>query len=151
VESIVRAVGVLATGVAIGVQVGGAVLARPVAAADPDCGGGSAGFVAVASEQRGLERMAVAVGRGRVSLEFVKVDGGIHGFARIGGDTRRGDRVWLDWSSTGGNGWAQCGPYRVAGAGKAAASAGWVATDEPDRVMRACGRVDDVTRCTDWY
>ncbi|MFG1609141.1 hypothetical protein [Actinoplanes sp. NPDC049265] len=150
-ESIVRAVGVLAAGVAIGVQVGGAVLARPAAATGPDCGGGSAGFVAVASEQRGLERMAVGGERARISLEFVKVSEGIYGFARIGGGTRRADQVWLDWSSTGGDGWARCGPFRVTGAGEAAASAGWVATDEPERVMRACGRVDDVVRCTDWY
>jgi hypothetical protein len=122
VESIVRGVGVLAVGVAIGVQVGGSVLRAPEAAAGPKCAGGAHGSVVVTPQQRGTVGRAVELGRSAVTLEFVKVDGGIYGFAR-------GDRAWLDRSSNGGASWERCGADRAV-----------LVTDDPMRAIRACNQ-----------
>ena len=131
VESIVRGVGVLAVGVAVGVQVGGLVLRVPEAAADPKCAGGAHGSVVVGPQQRGTVGRAAELGRSAVTLEFVEVDGGIYGFAR-------GDRAWLAWTSTGGESWQRCGPGQAVGV-----------SDDPLRLLRACGPLDDVVKCTE--
>ncbi|WP_285686386.1 hypothetical protein [Actinoplanes sp. NBRC 103695] len=126
-ENIVRAAGVLAMGVAVGVQVGAAILGTPAVATDQGC----AGSVAVAPQQRGTVGRTVEVGRSAVTLEFVKVGGGVYGFAR-------GGQAWLDRSDTGGASWERCGPLAAVRA-----------TDDPQRLLRACGRVDGVEACTE--
>jgi len=123
VESIVRAVGILAMGVAVGVQVGAVVLGSPAVATDPGC----AGSVVVAPQQRGTVGRTVEVGRSAVTLEFVKVGGGIYGFAR-------GDQAWLDRSDNGGASWERCGADRAV-----------LVTDDPMRAIRACGQ----DKCTE--
>jgi len=129
-ENVRRAAGVMASVIAVSMQVWAVLPDRPAA---PPC----AGFVAVAADQRGTVGRSAELGGATVTLEFVETPGGIHGFARGQG----ADQVWLDWSSTGGDGWARCDTPTAA----------QPATDDPMSLLRACGRVDDVVRCTDWF
>jgi hypothetical protein len=133
VENVVRAVGVLATGVAVGIQVGAVVLGTPAAATNPGC----SGFVAVATDQRGTIGRQADLGGATVTLEFVETADAIYGFARREG----GGQVWLDWSSTGGDGWTRCD----------STTAAQRTTDDPQWLLRACGRAGDIIRCTDWF
>ncbi|MEU4626888.1 hypothetical protein AB0G04_43810 [Actinoplanes sp. NPDC023801] len=73
-------------------------------------------------------------------------------FARISGATRSGEQVWLDWSYTGGDGWAQCGPFTVSERNKPNTSA---AADRYSGrgtlTFRACALVRGGGYCTEWW
>ncbi|MEU8665060.1 hypothetical protein [Actinoplanes philippinensis] len=74
-------------------------------------------------------------------------------FARIQGQTRQGDQVWLDWSYTGGNGWAQCGPFTVSTDHRPNTSGAALRRPNGNTLtFRACMTTQDAGLvCTDWW
>lgn len=112
------------------------------------------GFVDIPYNLSGTIKRSVDLGGGRrAELHVGYVNGVERGWARISGATRRGDQVWMDWSTTGGNGHMQCGPFTVQSDGSPNTSAAQrVRNDLPAWVFRACGLVNGVGKCTDpWW
>jgi len=118
-----------------------------------ECTNNRNGFVSIAYNLSGTIKRSVDLGGGRrAELHVGYVNGVQRGWARISGATRRGDQVWMDWSTTGGNGWLQCGPFTVQSDGSPNTSAAQkVRGDLPAWVFRACGLVNGVGKCTGWW
>jgi hypothetical protein len=89
--------------------------------------------------------------RTMVTLQTATIQGRTRGYAKIGGVTRPGDQVWMDWTTTGGNGWLQCGPWYVQSAGSPNTSAAQRTDPSPQWLFRACGLVDGEGGCTGWW
>lgn len=138
------AMSVLAAGV------GAAAGSAPAAAATHRCG---TIFTSIPYNQTGTVLKSVSfAGRINVKLVHGVIGGHERLFARVDGNTRVGDQVWLDWSYTGGNGWAQCGPYNVQsnGSPNTTGAAFRYPANHPVPVFRACGlaRAEGIGGCT---
>ncbi|MEV0311131.1 hypothetical protein [Nonomuraea fuscirosea] len=133
----------------------GGIAVAPAQATIQDCT--TYNFVSIPYNKSGSQKDAVDLGGGRrVQLLVSTVSGasGDHGFAKISGSTKRGDLVWMDWSTTSGNGHIQCGPFTVQGDGLPNTSAAKKVNYNDSRyVFRACGRiVGGETKCTSpWW
>lgn len=107
----------------------GVVLAQPpqpAAAAASDCVGGRRGFrdhPDNASGDSGKPR-EFWVGNVHFTLEKGVYGSTQIGFGKISGETRPGDKVWMDWRANGWDNadsvspWLQCGPFTVQSAGQ---------------------------------
>ncbi|MBA2806343.1 hypothetical protein E0500_002415 [Streptomyces sp. KM273126] len=138
----------------LGIAVSGPVPAAHATAAE--CERGANGFVDISDDLGGREARAVDLGGGVwVTLEYGQVSGAQRGWAKIrGSGTRNGDLVWMDWTTTGGNGWLQCGPFSVdRGAGTSKTSAAKTTSSSPAYQFRACGKRLSVgqSKCTSWW
>ena len=132
---------------------GAAVVSSPASAAHR-CGDE---FIGIPYNRSGTELKRVSfAGRINVKLMIAKFSGRERVFARVDGNTRAGDQVWLDWSYTGGNGWAQCGPFSVQSNGSPNTTGAALRTppNKPLLVFRACGlaRSEGIGGCTSgWW
>ncbi|WP_329425995.1 hypothetical protein OG339_37710 [Streptosporangium sp. NBC_01495] len=131
----------------------GAATAAPAQATIQDCA--TYGFVNISYNQAGGQQSSVGLGSGRsvgLLTTLVSSTPGRHAFAKITGSTRPGDQVWLDWSTTGGNGHIQCGPFSVQSTGSPNTSAAKILNPGVSGwVFRACGKiVGGSTKCTGW-
>jgi len=128
--------------------------ATPASASVAECVNGANGFTSIPYNLSGSIIRSVDLGGGRrAELHAGNVAGVRRGWARISGSTLYGDKVWMDWSTTGGNGWLQCGPFTVQGNGLPNTSAAQVVRpDLVNWVFRACGVIVGGTgRCTGWW
>ncbi|GAA2877263.1 hypothetical protein Acy02nite_62740 [Actinoplanes cyaneus] len=140
-------------GTAVLVTGAGTMLGATPAAAAHRCG---SEFIGIPSDQNAdttLRETVVWPGVA-ITLKIKQFQRGVERvFARIQGQTRQGDQVWLDWSYTGGNGWAQCGPFTVSADHRTNTSG--AALRHPDGrtlTFRACMNVHDAgVVCTDWW
>jgi hypothetical protein len=141
----------------LGAALGIAATAAPASATVAECTNGANGFVSIPYNQTGTVRGSILLGandRTRVTLRSATIQGRTRGFARIegyNGSTRRGDQVWLDWTTTGGNGWLQCGPWYVQADGSPNTSAAQRTDPSTQWLFRACGLVDGEGGCTGWW
>jgi len=131
------------------------VFATPQASASvAECSNGANGFADIPYNLSGTIIRSVDLGRGaRAELHAGNVGGVRRGWARISGSTAAGDKVWMDWSTTSGNGWLQCGPFTVQNNGAPNTSAAQVVRpDLSSWVFRACGViVGGSGKCTGWW
>lgn len=146
-----RLIAILVAGIATNASL--AFSAAPASASIAECTNGANGFVSIAYNRSGAVIHSVDLGGGRrAELHRGLVNGVDRGWAKITGSTRVGDKVWLDWSTTGGNGWLQCGPWSVNSNGSPNTSAAQRVTSDPAWVFRACGIiVGGTTKCTPWW
>ncbi|MGW0063794.1 hypothetical protein ACWDTT_28155 [Streptosporangium sandarakinum] len=140
---------------AAGAVVAGALAVVPVSAAQAtiaDCT--TYKFVSIPYDKSGSVKKSVDLGGGRkVELHVGAVNGSDHGWAKISGSTQQGDLVWMDWSTTGGKGHIQCGPFAVQKNGSPNTSAAKkVEYSQSSYVFRACGKIlGGDSRCTGWW
>jgi len=132
--------------------VGAAVVSNPASAAHR-CGDEFIG-ISYNENARTVLTQVQPVPRINVKLLIKQWNGKERVFARVEGNTRAGDQVWLDWSYTGGNGWAQCGPFTVQSNGSPNTSG--AALRNPPRgplTFRACGlaKSEGIGACTPWW
>jgi hypothetical protein len=92
----------------------------------------------------------VWMGDTKVELRFGYLNGRQAGWARLANAIRRGDKFWLDVSSTRGNGWIQCGPFTWPDSGTYTPA--HYTSSDPNTVFRACGRTagSNASWCTGW-
>jgi hypothetical protein len=137
---------------ALGTTLGAVAMTAPAQATVAECTNGANGFVSIPFNQSGTVRGSIFLGgRATVTLESASIQGRSRGFAKISGNTRRGDQVWMDWTTTGGNGWLQCGPWYVQSNGSPNTSAAQRTDPSPQWLFRACGLVNGHGGCTDWW
>ncbi|AGL18485.1 hypothetical protein [Actinoplanes sp. N902-109] len=130
----------------------GIVAAAPASASVAECTNGANGFVGIPYNQSGTTQRSITLGgRTTVSLQSAAVQGRTRGYAKISGNTRAGDQVWMDWTTTGGNGWLQCGPWYVQSNGSPNTSAAQRTDPSSQWLFRACGLVDGQGGCTGWW
>lgn len=117
------------------------------------CTNGANGFVNVAyNYAAGTTAQSRTVTTGvTVQLRFGPINGVQRGWARISGSTRPGDLVWMDWTTSGGSTWIQCGPFSVSTAGNPNTSAAQRTNSSTSWLFRACGkRPNGPSVCTSW-
>lgn len=148
--------GAVATGVATLLLTTAIVAGSPTAAhaTAADCENGRNGFQDISDAQTGtLVRGPLRFDGGvEVTLRWTGIAGGQGGFAKITGNTRPGDLVWMDWTQNGGTTWLQCGPFRVTAAGESKTSAARRSSNVTAYKFRACGdRAGQPHQCTGWW
>ncbi|MGW4205271.1 hypothetical protein [Streptomyces sp. NPDC004726] len=118
-----------------------------------DCTNGANGFVSVPYNKSGTVKASVSLGYTTAELHVGRVNGRDRGWAKITGPTWKGDLVWMDWTSTGGNGWVQCGPWSVQSNGSPNTSAAQVVKPNDSQwLFRACGReIGGTSKCSNWW
>ncbi|MGF1432077.1 hypothetical protein [Kitasatospora sp. LaBMicrA B282] len=123
--------------------------AGPAAASAADCAGGANGFADVSDNASGSVQRSVSHQGDTISLQSA----GGRGFAKIEGETRSGESVWMDWTQDGGHTWLQCGPFTVDhGDDSSKTSAAKATGSDPYYRFRACGlTLDQAISCTDWW
>lgn len=100
----------------------------------------------VEGRQRGIVSLAPAT---YVTLRTGYLNGQTVGWAEIHGYSPS-DQVWMDVSSTGGNGWIQCGPWHATTSTRSKAHT--VDPNNDNLVFRACGKAyGGVSKCTPWW
>ncbi|MET8578264.1 hypothetical protein [Streptomyces sp. NPDC005012] len=144
------ATAVLLFGAGLGGVVGTASTAQASVA---ECSNGANGFVSIPYNKSGSVKTSVSLGRTTVQLHVGPISGKDYGWAKITGSTVKGDQVWLDWTTTGGNGWLQCGPWSVQSDGAPNTSAAQVVKyTDSQWLFRACGKqVGGSSKCTAWW
>ncbi|MEV0968417.1 hypothetical protein [Microtetraspora glauca] len=145
----------LSTAAAGALVVGGlsvTLSAGPANASAANCTNGANGFTSIPYNKSGTVETTKDLGGGRrAELHIAWINGVPHRWARISGATKAGDLVWMDYSTTYGDGWIQCGPFTVQSNGSPNTSAAHKATREPGEQFRACGRrVDGDSMCGPW-
>jgi hypothetical protein len=128
--------------------------ASPAHASVAECRNGANGFVSIPYNQSGTVRRSLRLGSGGralITLESASIQGRTRGYAKISGGTAQGDQVWMDWTTTGGNGWLQCGPWYVQSNGSPNTSAAQRTDPSSQWLFRACGLVDGQGGCTAWW
>ncbi|GAA2624155.1 hypothetical protein [Paractinoplanes durhamensis] len=159
-RSLLRTVAGTATLGALVTGLGVVATAGPAAASVDECTNGRNGFVSIPYNQAGNTQSYIHLGSALqtlVSLERRTINGQDRVFAKIqprqngSGYTRPGNQVWLDWSTTGGNGWLQCGPFSVSANNAPNTSAAQRTNSSSSWVFRACGLVDGIGGCTSWW
>ncbi|MEU4829429.1 hypothetical protein [Streptosporangium sp. NPDC023615] len=148
-KSLVGGAAVLATAAALFTTTAG-----PAQATIQDCT--TYDFLSIPYNQAGGQQRSVSLGSGRqAGLLVARIGSPLqnHAFAKITGATKPGDQVWMDWSTTGGNGHVQCGPFKVQNNGSPNTSAAKAINyGNTSWVFRACGRiVGGSTKCTAWW
>ncbi|WP_433357920.1 hypothetical protein ACQP25_45300 (plasmid) [Microtetraspora malaysiensis] len=147
----ITAIGLFAVG-ALGVGVSTGTAHASVS----ECVGGANGFADIAYNKTGtvVSGKTVDLGGGRrAELHTGTVAGFKRGWAIIRGTTKKGDRVWMDWTKTATRGgWMQCGPFTVQSDGLTNTSAAQKTSDDADYWFRACGQiVGGATKCGAWW
>jgi Protein kinase domain/Bacterial Ig-like domain (group 2) len=118
------------------------------------CVNGANGFIDIPDTLSGTVQRSVPLSPGvTVTLESGTVSGAVRGWAKIGGGTAAGDRVWMDWTTNAGASWLQCGPFAVDRAGQSKTSAAKETNPSPRYQLRACGQLagNQPIRCTSWW
>ncbi|MDR7274444.1 hypothetical protein [Catenuloplanes atrovinosus] len=139
---------------ALGAALNVAATAAPARASVAECTNGANGFVSIPYHQSGTVRRSIHLGandRALITLQSATIQGLTRGYAKISGSTRVGDQVWMDWTTTGGNGWLQCGPWYVRSDGAPNTSAAQRTDPSSQWLFRACGLVDGEGGCTGWW
>ncbi|MEU6407531.1 hypothetical protein [Microbispora sp. NPDC046933] len=147
--SVAAAAGAFAAGTLTGV-----FAAAPANAAVSECVNGANGFVDIPYNKTGTVAYSVDLGGGRkAQLHYGSISGVQRGWAIIRGTTKKGDKVWMDWTTTATNGgWLQCGPFTVQADGLTNTSAAQKTSSKDGYWFRACGQiVGGTTRCTPWW
>ncbi|MFI6458618.1 hypothetical protein ACIBF6_44620 [Streptosporangium amethystogenes] len=126
--------------------------AGPVNADAANCTNGANGFTSIPYNKSGIIETSNDLGGGRkVELHLATINGAPHRWARISGATKAGDLVWMDYSTTYGNGWIQCGPFTVQSNGSPNTSAAHKVARTAGEQFRACGRrFDGNSICGPW-
>ena len=149
----------LRTGIAAVALAAGALLATPAAASATaaQCERGANGFVDIPDNLWGTvpttgHYIINFITGAQITLNYGTVSGAQRGWARIGGDTQPGDRVWLDWTTNGGSSWLQCGPFTVNTPVTPKTSAAKNTSSSSTWKFRACGNIAGYdSTCTDWW
>ncbi|WP_035844596.1 hypothetical protein [Kitasatospora azatica] len=144
-----RTAAVTSAALALGAGLLIAVPAGPAAASAADCAGGANGFHDISDTASGtVQRSAFHQG----DTITVQSAGG-SGFAKLEGQTRGGESVWMDWTRDGGHTWLQCGPFGVDhGDNSSKTSAAKPTSSDPNYRFRACAlTLDQAITCTDWW
>lgn len=150
----------LQTGVALLALVLGTLLVAPspASATAAECERGANGFVDIPDNLWGAQPSPASnyiinfVTGAQITLNYGTVAGAQRGWARIGGDTRPGDRVWLEWTWNGGANILQCGPFTVTQAATPKTSAAKNTSSSTAWRFRACGNiVGYASTCTAWW
>jgi hypothetical protein len=150
----IRSITGIATLGTVVAALGLAATAGPASATVAECTNGANGFVSIPYNQSGSVKGSLRLGasdRATVTLEAATIQGRTRGYAKISGNTRVGDQVWMDWTTTGGNGWLMCGPWYVRSNGSPNTSAAQRTDPSSQWLFRACGLVDGESGCTGWW
>lgn len=134
--------------------VGVAGASTPAQAAPEHCQGGANEFVDIPDSMTGTLRRSLYLGQGvNVELHSAVIAGVTRGFARIAGETRSRDRVWMDWQyPNSGDGWLQCGPFQVTRSDQTLTTAAQKTYPHPRWRFRACGNLNGQPHaCTAWW
>ncbi|MFJ4832041.1 hypothetical protein ACIP79_19395 [Streptomyces sp. NPDC088747] len=142
----------------------GVVLAQPpqpAAAAASDCVGGKRGFRDHPDNASGdsVKPREFWVGNVHFTLEKGVYGSTQIGFGKISGQTRPGDKVWMDWRAEGWDNadsvspWLQCGPFTVRSAGQSLTTPFRRTSTDPAYQFRVCGSLatDPPARCSAWW
>ncbi|MGW0467790.1 hypothetical protein ACWDX6_21390 [Streptomyces sp. NPDC003027] len=91
--------------------------------------------------------------RRQVDLRAGNINGVQHGWTRIVGYTKAGDKYWMDVSRDGGRSWIQCGPFTLTRDGESPWTPAHAASPDPNLRFRACGRAADEgqSACGPWW
>ncbi|MFE1441084.1 hypothetical protein [Streptomyces sp. NPDC058739] len=122
-------------------------------AAASDCEGGRNGFIDISDNAYDIAARQVTLwSEGiNISLQYGNIRGVQRGWARIAGDVRPGNQVWMDWTRDGGRTWIQCGPFTSVN-GENKTSAAQRTSNDPNWKFRACGSTSSGIHCTDpWW
>ncbi|MFJ2030253.1 hypothetical protein [Streptosporangium sp. NPDC087985] len=148
-----RILSAAATGI---LAVGMMTIASPMGAAHAaasDCTNGKNGFVDIPYNKTGTVINSITLdGSRKVELHAGTINGAQHGWAIIRGATKKGDRVWMDWTQNSGTSWIQCGPFTVQSDGSPNTSAAKKTSTASGYRFRACG--DTPTKsavCGPWW
>ncbi|MFC5216056.1 hypothetical protein [Streptomyces coerulescens] len=154
----------LATAAALCAVATGVVLtqpAQPAQAAASDCEGGARGFRDHPDNAEGDtgKPRSFNLGNARFTLEKGVYVGQQIAFGKISGETRPGDKVWMDWRADGWDHdnavspWLQCGPFTVRSAGQSLTTPFRRTSTDPQYQFRVCGSLisDGRVTCSDWW
>ncbi|MEU6356859.1 hypothetical protein ABZ896_47450 [Streptomyces sp. NPDC047072] len=154
----------LATAAALCTVATGVVLAQPpqpAAATAAACEGGKRGFKDHPDNAEGDYKKPREFWTGNVhfTLEKGNYAGMQIGFGKIQGETRPGDKVWMDWKATGWDNddavspWLQCGPFTVRSAGQSLTTPFRRTSTDPDYQFRVCGSLVTApkAKCSAWW
>lgn len=87
-----------------------------------------------------------------VELRVGYINGRQAGWARIVGNSKKGDGVWMDVSKDGGKTWTQCGPFLVTKDGGKPYSMAYYTSSSSSLMFRACGRAFPAySVCGPWW
>lgn len=154
-SSIRRSISIAAVGLLAAGTVSASLYAGPAYASPAECVNGANGFVSIAYNKTGTVVSGKTVDLGgsrRAELHSGTINGAQRGWAIIRGATQAGDQVWMDWTTTSGNGWLQCGPFSVQSNGSPNTSAAKSTSSASGYWFRACGKIAGGTsKCGAWW
>ncbi|WP_344882633.1 hypothetical protein [Nonomuraea antimicrobica] len=131
-------------------------LAGPAhAASQAECVGGANGFRDISDSASGIKQVYKQDDSRTVEINIQTVVLGhettSRGFAKIQGQTRSGDLIWMDWTRDHGRTWIQCGPFTITANGQTKTSAAQSTSSDDAWRFRAGGVIRGKLYVTDWW
>jgi hypothetical protein len=121
------------------------------------CQNGANGFVSIPYNKTGTKVDGTRVDAGPggfpryAEIHTGNINGVQHGWAIIRGNTRPGDKVWMDWTTNNRASRIQCGPFTVQTANSPNTSAAKRTSSSASYQFRACLNVNGDSYCGNWW
>jgi hypothetical protein len=137
------------------VSFGALLLAGPANASQAECVGGANGFRDISDSASGIKHVWKQDDSRTVEINIQTIvlgtEGRSRGFAKIQGETRPDDLIWMDWTRDNGQHWIQCGPFKITANNQTKTSAAQSTSNDDAWRFRAGGRIRGKLYLTDWW